>query len=240
MYRFRFEKIEQIFEGLEGETIILPLKECAHHKEELSAYNLFVEIPSIIWEAQEEKRKEMLEGFTDAVCENVGAIQICKELGIKMHGGMHLNILNTDAVYQYAALGLSDVTYSFELPFSKMRNLRPVIPAGIISYGYLPLMKFRNCPGITEKGCSGCKKDKVLTDRKGEQFRIMCRDSMYSELLNCVPLYVADKPMPLVSFETLYFTVESKEECEKIYHMVINKEEPDFRRTAGLYNRELL
>ncbi|MBO4818917.1 MAG: U32 family peptidase, partial [Firmicutes bacterium] len=77
-------------------------------------------------------------------------------------------------------------------------------------------------------------------DRKGERFRILCHDSVYSELLNCVPLYAADKSLPDLDFYTLYFTVESREECGSIFDMVRAKETPDFRRTAGLYSRELL
>ena len=114
------------------------------------------------------------------------------------------------------------------------------IPLGIVVYGYLPLMKFRACPAMGKDGCKGCTRDKFLTDRKGERFRIICRDSKYSELLNCVPLYAADKNLPDFDFHVLYFTVETREECENIYSMVRNKEIPPFRRTAGLYNRELL
>jgi len=157
-----------------------------------------------------------------------------------MHGGMYLNIVNSESAVQYKSLGLVDITWSFELPFNKMRGTKSPVPAGAVTYGYLPLMKFRNCPAQGKDGCKGCTKDKVLTDRKGEKFRIICRNSEYSELLNCVPLYVADKSLPPLAFETLYFTVESKTECKNIYNMVLSKKEPDFRKTAGLYFRELL
>ncbi|MCQ2406870.1 MAG: hypothetical protein MJ067_06635 [Oscillospiraceae bacterium] len=80
----------------------------------------------------------------------------------------------------------------------------------------------------------------TLTDRKNEEFILICRDRKYSELLNCVPLYVGDKAMPNLGFETLYFTIETKEEAMDILRQYKARELPDFRRTAGLYFRELL
>lgn len=250
MYRLRFETAAQVFDA-PGCRIVLPLAEAARHPE---LKNVIPEIPAVLWEHSMDKTRAMLSSFPEAVCENIGAVHLCRELGLVMHGGMYLNVLNTAAAEQYRQMGLANLTLSFEMPFPKMRSFLTAwekrkdaveagpadLSVGAVVYGYLPLMKFRACPAMGPKGCSGCTRDKYLTDRKNEKFRILCRNSEYSELLNCVPLYAADKSVPPLDFQTLYFTTESREECMRIFEMVQNKEVPDFRRTAGLYNRELL
>ncbi len=258
MYRLRFQTIKQLFEIPEDASVILPLEELSAHIDEpgiqglVSNGRIIAEMPSVLWEGSIGKVKNMLtdlkeKGLEDVLCENIGAINICNELGLKFHGGMYLNVLNSVSAGEYEGLGAKDLTLSFEMPFPKQRALLSVVkkqgidlPLGIVVYGYLPLMKFRACPAMGKEGCKGCSRDKYLTDRKGERFRILCHDSKYSELLNCVPLYAADKALPDMNFYTLYFTVEDKKECETIFRMVQASEIPSFRRTAGLYARELL
>lgn len=246
MYRLRFESFEQIFDIPQDVEIILPLAEICSHKSCEFKNRIIAEIPAVIWEHKVEtikndilKASEM--GISDFICENIGAIELCRELGVKAHGGAYLNVLNRVSADSYFKMGLENVTLSFEMPFTKMRKL----PAdrslmGAVIYGYLPLMKFRACPAMGASGCGNCTKENYLKDRKNEQFRIICRGGEYSELLNCVPLYAADKSLPELGFYTLYFTVEDRTECEKIFKMVCGREAPDFRRTSGLYNRELL
>lgn len=228
--RYRFEKASQVFETRPGDIIILPIDEAIPGS--------WVELPTLIYPADEEKIKEKLKALhtTDVVCENLGAIQIANELGLTAHGGMFLNVVNTDAIEEYRQLGLADVTMSFEIPFKELRGMKSKIPFGIVTYGYLPLMKFRACPNDC-KTCSGLS---TITDRLGEEFTLICRNKKYSELLNCVPLYVADKPMPNCDFQLLYFTKETHEEAEEIRDMVITKAEYKGRRTGGLYHRDLL
>lgn len=261
MYRLRFENIKQIFGVPADCELLIPLSElfeCTKDgklPESLSGRRIIAEIPSVIWENGIGRVRKQLEsvkaaGICDALCENIGAVSLCRELGIKMHGGMYLNVLNTQAAAGYASMGLEDMTLSFEMPFNKMRvfidNAKRAegpengMSYGIVIYGYLPLMKFRACPAMGPKGCSGCTKSNYLTDRTDARFRIICRNSEYSELLNSVPLYAADKAVPNVDFQTLYFTTENRSGCEEIFRMVQNRETPSFARTAGLYGRELL
>ena len=252
MYRLRFETISQVFDIPGGVQVVLPLFEVASNMERISDLasegRLIAEIPSVIWEGSVPKVRKAMEslreaGIKDYLCENIGAVELCREMDADVHGGMYLNVLNSAAIEEYAKLGAKDLTLSFEMPFAKQRALLSKAgdtDLGILVYGYLPLMKFRACPAMGKDDCRGCTRDKYLTDRKGERFRILCHDSQYSELLNCVPLYAADKALPEFSFCTLYFTVESREECSDIFGMVQRKEDPPFRRTAGLYNRELL
>ena len=243
MIRLRFENAAQIFEN-NAEVIILPVSEITEEIAKKYSGRLYAEIPAIIWEGSVASIKKQLEtvksyGVTDVVAENIGAIGMAKDLGFKVHAGMTLNVLNSVAVEQYQKMGAVDVTMTFELAFAKLRKIKHEIPIGIVGYGYMPLMKLRACPARDEKGCGNCPGHQMLKDRMNEEFMLICHGKQYSELLNCVPTYVADKGVPEVDFETLFFTVETKEEAEKIYNQYINRETPEFRRTAGLYFREL-
>ena len=62
---------------------------------------------------------------------------------------------------------------------------------------------------------------------------------IYSEILNSVPLYAADRSVPKLDFETLYFTIESGAQCRHVFDLYREKAPADFPRTAGLYFREL-
>ncbi len=264
MLRGRFEKLSQIFDGFDGD-IQLPLEELitggeGRKKSDGEAAALLrerterlrsagsglviAELPAVIWPSDMRLVRNELElvrnaGITDVLAENAGAIELAREYGFTIHGGFCLNVLNSVAFDEYRSMGLKDVTLSFEMDFAHMRQINGE-GKGAVVYGRLPLMKFRSCPAQGKNGCAGCTGINTLKDRKGESFIIICRNKRYSELLNCVPLYLGDKRVPELDFETLYFTVESRGECAEITRKYRDGAEPDFRRTAGLYFRELL
>lgn len=243
MIRLRFEHVAQVFKN-DADAVIVPLNEITKKLAEEYGNRLYAEIPAIVWEGKIESVKEQLKmvksfGVENVVAENIGAIGMAKELGLTVHAGMTLNILNSISVSEYEKLGATDVTMSFELSFAKLRKIEHSIPIGIVGYGYMPLMKLRACPARDENGCGNCSGHQVLKDRMNEEFMLMCHERQYSELLNCVPIYVADKNVPSVDFETLFFTIETKLEAEEIFNQYKLKESPGFRRTAGLYFREL-
>jgi len=179
-------------------------------------------------------------GLTSLYCENIGAINLAKKYGFEIYGGSTLNVTNSISLSEYEALGVKDLTLSFELKIGKASHLYGNIKRGIIGYGYLPLMRFRACPIKSVTSCSKCSGINELTDRMGKKFTVMCQKREYSVLLNSTPLYIGDKDINNLDFVTLYFTKEAKEECEKIYNTFINKKAPDFERTSGLYFRDLL
>ena len=80
----------------------------------------------------------------------------------------------------------------------------------------------------------------TTTDSKGAKFALVCREKRYTELLNGVPLYIADKPFSGVDFVTLRFTTETKDKAEHIFRAFTERRPPSFPRTCGLYYRELL
>ena len=136
-------------------------------------------------------------------------------------------------------LGVSDITLSIE---TAMKNTAYMAgkSVGVLAYGYLPLMLFRSCPVRTKSGCKGCSGREKIKDRTGTEFTVQCGNKKYSTLLNSLPLYIGDKQVNSVDFETLYYTTESKERCRGVYKMFSKGAEFDEKRTNGLYYRELL
>ncbi|MBP5751032.1 MAG: DUF3656 domain-containing protein [Firmicutes bacterium] len=245
--RLRFECAEQIFDVPEDAVVILPVKAIADHPELAKRFGgrLWAELPPLVYgaaarDALEQELLDLPGPVQDVVCSNVGSVLLAQKAGLRVHGGFELNVLNSEAAEEYRAMELEDVTVSPELAFAKMRKMKGTMPRGAILYGYLPLMKCRACPGKTGKGCGSCTGLSKMTDRTGAEFALICREKQYSEILNSVPLYAADRAVPKLDFEELYFTVETKEECRRICELWAEKAPADFPRTAGLYFRELL
>ncbi len=239
----RGTKISPAFKDCE--LVFVPLFSDIRETQRLKneGYNVAVEVPRGMFdrekqiEAQLQRVKEI--GVTDALCHNIGALHTAKNLGFTLHGGYGLNLVNTYDLLWAEEYGINDVELSFELTFNRINRLGGNIKRGIITYGHLPLMLCRSCPvkgdGIS---CKSCKNQSKMTDRKGKSFYLKC-DGNCTEVLNCVPLYIAPQEFRTLStnFNILRFTVENYvENVERI---------PDFNRismlndkfTRGLYKR---
>lgn len=239
----RGTKISPAFKDCE--LVFVPLFSDIRETQRLKneGYNVAVEVPRGMFdrekqiEARLQRVKEI--GVTDALCHNIGALHTAKNLGFTLHGGYGLNLVNTYDLLWAEEYGIKDVELSFELTFSRINRLGGNIKRGIITYGHLPLMLCRSCPvkgdGIS---CKSCKNQSKMTDRKGKSFYLKC-DGNCTEVLNCVPLYIAPQEFRTLStnFNILRFTVENYvENVERI---------PDFNRismlndkfTRGLYKR---
>ncbi|MEE0868641.1 MAG: DUF3656 domain-containing protein, partial [Ruminococcus sp.] len=178
-------------------------------------------------------------GINDVLCHNIGALYQAKALGMTIHGGFGLNLVNTYDLLWAQEYGLKSVELSFELTFERINRLGATIDRGIISYGYLPLMLCRNCPNRSGGiDCKTCKNQSKMQDRKGKRFYLKC-DGNCTEVLNCVPLFIADEEISKLStsFNVLRFTVENYvENVENIkdfngFSMLKDK------FTRGLYKR---
>lgn len=239
----RGTKISPAFK--EYELVFAPLFSDIRELERLQndGYNIGVEVPRSMFGREEQIKKQLQRvkdiGVTDALCHNIGALYTAKKLGITLHGGFGLNLVNTYDLLWAEEYGLTDVELSFELTFKRINQLGGNIPRGLISYGHLPLMLCRSCPVIGDgKNCKSCKNQSNMTDRKGKRFFLKC-DGNCTEVLNCVPVYIAPqeyKQLP-VNFNIHRFTVENYvENVERT---------PDFNRfsmlngkfTRGLYKR---
>ena len=138
--------------------------------------------------------------------------------------------------------GLSAVMLSMELTFGQMAfALASPLPTGLFAYGRQPLMLLRDCPRQMAAGCAGGR-GCSLTDRKGVTFPLAC-GSGGTELLNAVPLYLADRlsALPPLDFLYLHFTDETPAAVSRIlrdYRTGADAPPPSY--TRGLYTRGVL
>lgn len=80
-----------------------------------------------------------------------------------------------------------------------------------------------------------------LTDRKGVEFPVRCSPYPCVEVLNSVPLYMADRMKEVKSdFAHFYFTDESLQQVEKIIALYQSGSKAPFDYTRGLYYRGVL
>lgn len=203
---------------------------------------LIAELPALLFPEDEDAFAPQLaslaaQGIRDVLADNAYGVRLARRLGLRVHGGFGLNILNTEALTEYERLGLSSATVSFELSMQKIRRLGGALPRGILAYGRLPLMRLRACPA--KSGCATCDGRPALTDRRGVTFPLLCHGKAYTTLLNSVPLYLADKQTGGVDHLILYFTNEPSGDCGRIVSQYLEHAPPDFPRTNGLYYRSL-
>ena len=240
----RFYRAEQIAGAEHLARIILPTDQIDHDMIERYGAKLTGQLPAVLFPKDEpllEKRLAALkaQGLSSLWTDNIYGIRLGLRMGLRVYGGFGLNITNTQALDFYELEGLSAVTVSFELSMEKIKALGGTIPRGIAAYGYLPLMRFRNCPVRAGVGCAECGGSEFLTDRKGVEFPVECGGKRYSSLLNSLPFHIAERDDP-VDFRLLYFTRETQDECSEILRDFRNNWKMDGKRTGGLYYRELL
>ncbi len=246
--RVRFNSISQYSERFKNiQAAIFPIDEILKNKDSIKNIKpvIFAELPFLVYPAEEEALKNKLTelkelGITDIYCGNIGELYISREAGFAVHGSQFLNITNTASLEFYKKEKLSDTVLSFEMSEKSINALGGELKRGIISYGYIPLMIFRACPQKTQKGCDGCTGNSVLTDRKNISFPLLCHNKKYSVLHNSVPLYTGDKKKMNVDFELIYFTTESKTQCNNIFEFFTEKRALKGNKTSGIYYRELL
>lgn len=235
----RFENAVQIPDSLSGiAAIVFPLESEPDFKVDLP---LIADIPrGIISEEKISDRLKLFKekGFTAALCGNLAAVEITKRVGLKVIGDTGLNISNSEALKTAEALGVSAALISVEEEIKNSKQLSSSIPKGIIAYGNIPLMLFKNCPLKNGISCKECDKNGAVTDRLGVEFPVRCRMG-YSELLNSVPLWLADRLPELNGFDftLLYFTRESKDRATEVIKAYKNGLSPDIKHTRGLYYR---
>ena len=266
MLRGRFHSLEGLTQDIVSQLdeVVLPLVDVfntfnSSMLKTAKKDRIAVEIPRILFQNTEGVSK-MLEavrglGICKAVCSNIGAVYLAKKAGFEISGGWALNITNSLALREYREMGLSEAELSMELSAAKIRQMGDFLPYGMVSYGYLPLMIFRNCPVKNAMGCKNCgKKFRTIKDRTGAEFFADCETGgQCSQLFNGTPLYLADRLNEFsgVSWHTLYFTRESPEEIQKViraYQKGLSWEESGLSGshsshgefTRGLYYRNVL
>ena len=240
----RFASAEQFTDDPSIAYRSLPIDALSAHPEYITERTAG-EIPILIYPGEEAQTADLLRklkerGLRYALAENIGAIRMAKEAGLVPIGGFGLNVTNSDAIKAYQEMGVAAQVVSFELSVPKIRDLSGTLPLGMIVAGRLPLMQLRSCPARSDKGCTRCDGRPFVTDRKGAIFPLVCRERRYSTLLNSVPLYLCDKPLPPLDFYAVYCTTESKEEAARLIRSVSAGEPPVMPHTTGLAFRKLL
>lgn len=246
--RIRLESFSQYSEIFnKADMLILKIDDIIKNKEEIELLpvKICAELPALIYPENEEKLLSQLKeikkmGIVRGSTGNIGGIALLKKAGFHICGNHGLNITNSIALEQYKNFGIDDVTLSFELTEKAIKNMTAPIKSGAYIYGHLPLMLMRACPQKNESGCEKCNGKTELTDRKGITFPIICHNKIYSVLHNSVPLYIGDKNLSYLSFVTLYFTKETKKECESIFNSYLQNKTIEGKKTNGLFYRELL
>ncbi len=237
----RVEKISQIPDDLSGiSALIIPLEEDIDNLES-GVIPLIAEIPrAIISEKAVFERLNLFKnrGFSAALCGNLAAIELCKKAGLSPIADTGLNIANSEAVSTAKAFGAVAAVISTEEQLQDIKNISSDVEKGIIAYGNIPLMLFKNCPLKNGISCKDCDKKGKISDRMGVEFPVRCRMG-YSELLNSRPIYLADKKEELSSldFIILYFTFETKEEVLRVIKAYESGLAPKCEYTRGLYYR---
>ena len=236
----RFEDISQIPNSLSGiDAVIFPLEK--DFDINIDGVELIADIPrGIISEELIRNRLRIFKekGFNTAVCGNLSALQIATEEGFKIIAGTGLNVLNSESAAAAYELGADRVILSNEITLKDASKLSSPIPTGIVAYGNIPLMLFKNCPLKNGRNCADCDKKGTITDRKNTEFPVRCRMG-YSELLNSVPVWLADRGEDLmaVDFVLLYFTLESQNRALEVINAYKNGLSADTEYTRGLFYR---
>jgi collagenase-like PrtC family protease len=85
-------------------------------------------------------------GFGRFYCESLWAVTICQKLSAPWVGGAYLNITNSQGAAYYTDKNAETLTLSFELTLRQALDISSKVATGLVIYGRLPLMKYRNCP----------------------------------------------------------------------------------------------
>ena len=241
----RFYSPDQIPEGESFAKLLLPVERITPALIERFGERLVGELPAVLWPEDESAMEKKLAalrsaGLRELWGENIYAIPLARRLDMGLRGGAGLNILNSRALRHYEAEGLLSLTASIELSMKEIKALSGGAPLGIMAYGYLPLMRFRNCPERARLGCAVCGGKGALDDRRGKRFALECGEKKYSSLLNSVPLHIAERDLRGLDFALLYFTRESAQRCAAVAEEYRLGRKSAGERTSGLYYRELL
>ena len=204
-----------------------------------------VEIPRGLFGREEKVKKQLVRAAADgaafALCNTIGAIPLAKAAGLAPIAGAFLHIMNSDSLSAIADDGAKAAILSFELTFPQMRFAEGKGCVGLFAYGRQPLMLLRACPVSAAVGCLSCGGSSTLTDRRGTEFSIRCAGEC-SELLNAVPLYLADMlpALPKHEFLYLHFTDEAPARVSRVLDQYRNGGKPPSAFTRGLYKRGVL
>lgn len=240
-----FKTAEQVPEEISSvSAVVLPVETDFSKVNVPEGVVLLADIPRGVmhlWtEYKQHLKNAKSNGVKAAVVGNLAGITVANEVGIPVVAGFGMNVFNSYSLAVLEEMGVSAAVASFELTADGIRELKTRLPLGVISYGRLPLMIFKNCPGKNGLGCKNCGGKTILTDRKQIEFPAQCRGE-FSEMFNSKVLWNFDRSRDFgADFELIYFTDETKERCAEVIKAATEKRSPDCDYTRGLYYRGVL
>ena len=236
----RFESAEQIPDSLNGISAVIFSLE--NEPEGLpSGIELIADIPrGIISDKTTAERLRLFKsaGFKTALCGNLSAVKTALDEGFSVIADTGMNVYNSESAAAVSGMGAERIVLSSEVTLADAESLCSPVSKGAVIYGNIPLMLFRNCPLKNGRNCKRCDRNGFLTDRKNTRFPVRCRMG-YSELLNSVPVWLADKKDDIrgLDFAVLYFTRETKERVSEVIKAYKNGYACDTEYTRGLFYR---
>lgn len=187
----------------------------------LSSYEgVGVVFPVIIKDSErkavEDEAKRLFSlGVRYAYAETIGAVALARSFGFEVLGGLRLNLYNSYTAEVLKDMGLEGALLSAELTSPQKRDIKKVLPVGETAWGRAPLMITENCIMNLRDACrercdfKECRKEALLTDRKGVKFPVFPEYFHRCQIFNSVPTYTADKPVSDgVSFRVIFITDE--------------------------------
>ena len=226
---------DRIPEHVDLDFLWLPLTAIKDYPKiiEMYSHKIGFVLPRILREDEKQSAERLVlawkdAGITNALCGNVGHLSFCFSHNLIPHGDFGLNVYNPVARDTLLSMGFQDVTLSFELNGAQLRDMT-TSRTGVVVYGRLPFMIFRNCL----KQNHG--KDEGITDRIGKEFLLSCAFGCRNELWNADRLWLADKPIETLGFQRFLFTDESPEEVERVLASYQQKLPPASEMTRGRF-----
>ncbi len=232
----RFDNAEQIPNNIKADLIFVPL---GTSDDIIKENGYGVELPHGMFGNGEKVERMLLDSSAEyCLCHTLDAVAVAHKCGKKIVASPSMNIFNSLSMDMAKNLGLHKVIVSNEVTLEKFPKISASVPKGITVYGRTPLMLTRNCPIKNGKSCADCKRQSVITDRKGISFPVRCFMG-YSEILNSRPLYMADRMREIPPCDILFFnfTTENKYEVDNILRAYRNEEKPAGEFTRGLLYR---
>lgn len=235
-YTARFSSVKQVPDKHPFKYIFIPIWSSA---DDFVDNRAGVEIPRGMFGKEKEIEQKLIKlkkaGVKYALCGNLGSYTLAKRLGYTVFGDFGLNIFNS-----VSANMIENPILSPELTAQQINSINAK-GKGFIAYGNIPLMLTRNCPVKNSIGCEKCRKKGGLTDRKGVTFPVVCSPYPCVEVLNSVPIYLAERMAEFnADFAHFYFSKESREQVEEIISLYENGAKAPFDYTRGLYYRGVL
>ncbi|MCD7756948.1 MAG: U32 family peptidase [Clostridiales bacterium] len=211
-----------------------------------------VTLPRILWDREREGCLNRLTtlrrwGVDTAYVSTLAGMELAREAGFPVvRGDFGLGVYNSETLSELKGLGFASAVLSFEQRRERVRDLAKCLDTELLVYGRLPLMITENCivKNRTGKCTEGCKQAPSLVDRKRMRFPVVRAYGCRNEILNAVPLFLADKPETYAHVglwaARLRFTTETGTECARMLARYLgqNDDMPQ-AYTRGLYFREV-